>query len=274
MRGLDRVSKICLRGQPLPDDLRKLWEANDTQPWSELVQFTRVDKLDGKFFVGYTKDDRVPPEVTAAYDKMFEHIAFIGKREDGELVGYWLGPEQRDVAASPVVELDTEGQFRIGGRNLGEYLLGCTFTDDDFTQLRRTLAGLGIKVKFKTQEKLFESFDELATEFGDLNSLCDRYQKGQDAPPSSALKFGNYRFPKAEKVLLDLGIEGITAKSTSEQVIQQVGEPDKTGGGITTVIGFVNPWIVYYRPDCQLRFEFGPNKHAVMVSLNDPNWGK
>ncbi len=43
--------------------------------------------------------------------------AFVGKRENGELLGYWLGPENHGASDSPIVELDTEGQFHLVGRS-------------------------------------------------------------------------------------------------------------------------------------------------------------
>jgi len=273
MLHLDRVSRNCLRGQRPPDDLRRLWQASEDRPWNDFVPFTLTEKLDNDFFTGYREKDGVSPEVDAAYRKMFEHIAFVGRRNDGELVGYWLGPENRTPSDSPIVELDTEGQFHLLGRNLAEYLLSCVFSENDFAQLRRILADLGLAVAAGTRSELLESFDALQREFGNPNRISWRYQKGLEPPPPSKLLFSNYTFPDAGSILSELGIEDITANSTRKQVIELLGSPDDTGGDTKVpVLGYVDPWIKYRRPDCQLRFAFEKDKAIKTVTLLEADW--
>ncbi len=273
MHHLNRVSQNCLHGLPPPDDLGRLWQANDDHPWCDYVPFTLVETLDDDFFTGYRETDRVSPQVVTAYRKMFEHIAFVGKREDGELVGYWLGPENRSPSDSPIVELDTEGQFHLQGRNLAEYLLACVNSEDDFIQLRKMLVGLGFSVKAETQAELLETLDVLQKDFGNPNRVSRRYQKGLEAPPPSPIRFDKYEFPAAGHILNKLGIDGLTAHSTQQVVIQRLGTPDKTGGGIKmAVLGYINPWIKYQRSDCQLRFEFNRDKEIKSVTLLEPDW--
>jgi hypothetical protein len=273
MTRFKQVSRNCLRGQPLPDDLRRLWKANDTQPWNDIVPFTLVERLDNDFFTGYREKDGVSIEVVTAYRRMFEHIAFVGKREDGELVGYWLGPENRAASASPIVELDTEGQFHIRGRNLAEYLLACAFSEVDFAELRGVLADLGLAVTAETRSELFDSLDASNREFGNPNRISRRYQKGLDSPPPSKLRFGIYGFPVAAEVLREIGVENITVASTREQVIQLLGNPDESGGdNKVPVLGYIDPWIKYKRPDCQLRFAFEKGKGVKQVTLLEPDW--
>jgi len=269
---LKRVSQNCLRGHLPPDDLRKIWQANKEQPWNNFVAFTLVDALDDDFFEYYREDDRVPAQVATAYRRMFEHIAFVGKRDHGELFGYWLGPENRSPSDSPIVELDTEGQFSLLGRNLADYLLACTNSDDDFIHLRRVLTRLGLKVTAKTQTELFETFT-FEKDFGDPNKISWRYQKGLEAPPPSTICFGDYKFPDAAHILRKLGIDDLTATSTQKAVIQRLGNPDKTGGGTKiAVLGYINPWIKYQRSDCQLRFEFDGEMGIKTVTLLEPDW--
>jgi hypothetical protein len=273
MPRLDRVSRNCLRGQPPPDDLRRLWQASDDQPWSDLVPFALIESLDNDFFTGYREKDGVPPEVAAAYRKMFENIAFVGKREDGELVGYWLGPQNRKPSDSPIVELDTEGQFHLQGRNLAEYLLACVHSEDDFAKLRRIVVDLGFAVTARTQSELLESLDALQRDFGNTNRISWRYQKGLEAPPPSKLRLGSYDFPDAVRILSELGIKNITANSTITQVVQLLGAPDETGGDTKVpVLGYIDPWIKYKRPDCQLMFVFEKNKAVKTVTLLEPDW--
>jgi hypothetical protein len=270
---LDRVSANCLRGESPPDDLRRLWKANRTKPWDDIVPFELVQELDDSFFAGYREKDGVPPAAVAAFNKMFGHIAFIGRREDGELVGYWLGPENRRPSESPIVELDTEGQFSLLGRNLAEYLLARAFSDDDYKQLRSLLADLGLKVKAKTQSDLFESFNDLDGEFGNPNRVCSRYQKGLGAPPRSKLRFGHYRFPAAEKILREIGILKITSKSKRDEVIRLLGKPRESGHGISdAALGYLPPWIKYYRDDCQLHISFDDDGTIMRVVVMEPDW--
>jgi len=273
MTPLEKVSRNCLRGQPPPDDLRRLWNANDTQPWNDIVPFALVENLENDFFIGYRENDGVATEVVTAYRKMFEHIAFVGKREDGELVGYWLGPENRAASDSPIVELDTEGQFQLLGRNLAEYLLASAFSEDAFVELRRVLTDLGLAVEAETQADLFDSIDGLKGEFGNPNRISWRYQKGLDAPLPSKLRFGNYGFPAAATVLREIGIENITAASTREQVIDLLGAPAEAGGdNKVPVLGYIDPWIKYMRPDCQIHFSFENGKGVKQVTLLEPDW--
>jgi hypothetical protein len=273
MNHLERVSKNCLHGHPLPDDLRLLWQANDDQPWLDYVPFLLAETLDDDFFAGYRETDGVSPQIVTAYQKMFAHIAFVGKRDDGELVGYWLGPENRSPSDSPIVELDTEGQFDLQGRNLAEYLLACADSDDDFTNLRRILVDLGFVITAKTQTELLETFDALQSDFGNPNRISWRYQKGLEAPPPTKLRFGNYDFPDANRILKEISITNLTANSTQNEVIQHLGTPDETGGGIkVAVLGYINPWIKYQRSDCQLRFEFDRDLRIKTVTLLEPDW--
>ena len=160
-----------------------------------------IEKPTNDYFTGYREEDGVSGKVASAYRKIFEHIAFVGKREEGELVGYWLGPENRTAEDSPIVELDTEGQFHLRGRNLAEYLVACACSQHDFAQLRHVLDDLGLAVVAETQSNLFDSFDTLRGEFGNPNRISWRYQMGFDPPLPSTVRFGNYVFPSASKML-------------------------------------------------------------------------
>jgi hypothetical protein len=273
MKTLDRVSINCLRGEVPPEDLRRLWGGNRKKPWDRFVPFELVQRTDDEFFAGYTEVEGVSAGVAAAYRRMFTHIAFVGRREAGELVGYWLGTENRQVSDSPIVELNTEGQFHISGRNLAEYLLACASSDHDYGRLRSVLADLGLPVKAETQHKLLKSFDLLKRKFGNPNRISWRYQKRLEAPPPSRLRFGNYEFPAASTMLRKMGVANITTRSTRAQVTEILGAPTLTGGGeIRPLLGYIAPWIKYDRPDCQLRFEFSEDNTVRLVTMLEPDW--
>lgn len=85
--------------------------------------------------------------------------------------------------------------------------------------------------------------------------------------------FNRFEFPAAIEVLHRLGIDGLTAASTREDVIALLGEPTRTGGGQKhTAIGYIHPWIKYQRPDCQLRFEFHKSTGIRLVTVLPPDW--
>src|SRR5690348_16095412 len=98
---LDRVSRTCLRGQPVPADLRALWEASlrGDADLLEGVELTLVDDLGADFFAGYTETTGAPGYSVRAHRRMFDHIAFFALAMDGALLGYWLGEDNRPVSA-------------------------------------------------------------------------------------------------------------------------------------------------------------------------------
>ncbi len=85
--------------------------------------------------------------------------------------------------------------------------------------------------------------------------------------------YGNIAFAAAEATLKQLGITGISAECTSDEVIAILGEPAESGGGMKdSILGYIHPWIKYHRPDCQLRFEFKKGKGIRLISVLDPDW--
>lgn len=269
---IDNVSRDCLRGQPLPVDLNLLWQANlkDEQPWEDFVVFALFDKLDTKSLIGYTKADGLDDQEIVACQRMFSHIAFVGAKEDGELVGYWLGHKNRPIAASPIVELDTEGQFHLRGRNLAEYLLSCVFEEEDYIALLSVLADLRISVGHESLSDLLDSFDELEFEFGSPNRLLERYLKGLEPPSDTDIPTGWVKFPRAKNALEKVGIIGITDKSTSDEVISLLGEPIRRGDGKEIpLLGDRNPWVKYLLTDCQLLFEFNQDKTIALIHFSE-----
>jgi hypothetical protein len=180
-RVLGRVSKNCLRGQPVPADLQALWKAQlaGAADLLERVELTLVDRLDEEFFEGYREEDGVPPASVRAHCRMFEQIAFFARTMDGGLLGYWLGEQNRPVAEAPVVELDSEGQYELKGTNVAEYLLLWTDMDEpeEFAEFRQWLAGHGITTDVKNHKAIWKKLKP----FGDPNALSWRYQREEAA---------------------------------------------------------------------------------------------
>jgi hypothetical protein len=106
---------------------------------------------------------------------------------------------------------------------------------------------------------------ECHTKFSDPSDTCF-YCDYTDDP-----SFGAFSFPDALQKLRDMNITTINDSSIRDDVLQALGNPDKSGGG-DTIHGHVHPWIFYRRPDCQLRFEFENNGHLRSVSFFPSDW--
>jgi hypothetical protein len=176
---LKNISSDLLRGQPVPDDLKRLWqsklEGHDlTYP---NLGFELIEEITPDLFIGYRLEDGVPASSVRGYQRMFDQIALFGKLEDGDLFGYWLGDPPRTVAESPVVRLDTEGQFSLVGMTASDAVLNQSVDDPEFPLERQ----------FKTIRALFEAsgiqnlpvkHDEIYAKcapFSDPNETVDQF---------------------------------------------------------------------------------------------------
>jgi hypothetical protein len=105
-------------------------------------------------------DDRANPDIMCnveAIDAVAALCSFVVVTDDSDVVGYWHGPEQLDIAVAPIVKLDTEGQFSLlGGRHLTEALVGDRVFDDDaaFAEYREGFAQHGIKIEAENWDAL------------------------------------------------------------------------------------------------------------------------
>jgi len=93
--------------------------------------------------------DRENPDIAANIDAMAETnklIAWFGRDSEGYL-GLWRGPSGRDLASSPVVRLDTEGQYRIVAPTIADYL-AIAMPEDEFASTREALTSAGFAVGF------------------------------------------------------------------------------------------------------------------------------
>jgi len=150
-----------LKGRTAPPDLQALLdvtaEAGDgADPLREELNFALLRAgrdyplLSGSYL---NENDRQNPDImanVAAINQVLAMITFVAESEDGDMVGYWHGPERTPLAAAPIVKLDTEGQFDLmQGRNVSEAMLGnYTFGDDArFAEGRAWLASCGIAIE-------------------------------------------------------------------------------------------------------------------------------
>ena len=149
-----------LNGQAIPPDLRALldvWaQAGDgADPLREALSFSLLSPgrdhplLSGSYL---NERDRQNPDImanVAAIDEVLAMITIVAESDDGDMVGYWHGPERVPIGAAPIVKYDTEGQFDLmQGRTLSEAMLGnYTFGDDErFADGRAWLAACGIEM--------------------------------------------------------------------------------------------------------------------------------
>ncbi|MGY8663699.1 hypothetical protein Q3C01_15180 [Bradyrhizobium sp. UFLA05-109] len=161
LRQIQMFQKEILKGQIAPPDLRALLEIaahagkDDIDPICEALRYSLlVPGRDYPLLTGsYLNDsDRQNPRImanVAAIDELIALITFVATSDDGDMIGYWHGPERTPIETALIVKLDTEGQFDLmQGRNLAEAMLGDnTFSDPEgFATGRRWLADCGITV--------------------------------------------------------------------------------------------------------------------------------
>lgn len=119
-----RLSRECLLGRSVPPSLEILWDgahAGDgvldrCQIVRLLTDRTPLDDGYGDAIAGESGD--IAANVKA-HRTIFEQLGFFAALEDGGLLAYWLKSPAREP---PVVELDTEGQYRWLGNDAAEAL--------------------------------------------------------------------------------------------------------------------------------------------------------
>ena len=172
---LHEVSQNCLGGQPVPDDLAALWAAQlrDDTDLLDAYEMTLFEGADDDILEGFRVEDGVEPAAAAAYERMANQVCWIADVFDGSLIGYWVGDQRRSVADSPIVIVDPDGQFDLGGRTLADFLLEQTDPEDseDFNDVRNALEALGVAVRVKDHEEIWARL----AEFDEPNQLVMGY---------------------------------------------------------------------------------------------------
>jgi hypothetical protein len=164
---IQRFENDILKGQAAPPDLRALLDVagsdGGVDPLREALGFALlVPGRDYPLLTGsYLNDgDRQNPDIMAniaAIDDVLALITIVAESEDGDMIGYWHGPERAPIGDAPIVKFDTEGTFGLmHGRTLSEAMLGnTTFGDvESFADARAWLAGCGIEVEADSWREL------------------------------------------------------------------------------------------------------------------------
>jgi hypothetical protein len=113
--------------------------------------------------VGYlTQSDRQNPDIMSnveAMEKTNAMISWFGRDQEGA-VGLWRGPSQTPLEMAPVVRLDTEGQYRLRGTSIANYLANAE--PDSFDTSRELLVSLGLSV-LESSKAVWKSIDRMTS---------------------------------------------------------------------------------------------------------------
>jgi small nuclear ribonucleoprotein (snRNP)-like protein len=173
---LAEVSANCLGGQPVPDDLAALWAAQllDDVDLLDAYEMTLLDSNDEDLFEGFREEDGIEPAAARAFRRMADQVRWVADVFDGSLVGYWVGENaKRTIENSPIVIVDPDGQYELGGRTLAEFLLEQTDPEDedDFNEVLRALESLHVNVRVRNHEEIWARIDG----FDEPNSIVMGY---------------------------------------------------------------------------------------------------
>ena len=85
--------------------------------------------------------------------------------------------------------------------------------------------------------------------------------------------FAHLPFADALERLAEVGVQGLSATSTKQDVLSVLGEPHEAGGGLKhSALGYIRPWITYRLPSTQLRFEIGKRGLVLTVTFLPKDW--
>jgi hypothetical protein len=192
---IQRYEKEILKGQAAPPDLRALLDvaasAAGSDPLREALGFAFLvpgrdyPLLTGSYLNDSDRQNRDIMTNVAVSNDVLALITMVAESEDGDMIGYWHGPEHTPIGNAPIVKFDTEGMFGLmQGRTLSEAMLGNdTFDDAErFADARAWLAGCGIEIDAKNWSEL--STPEASTRPDKLHKAL--YQQKRIAAGSKA----------------------------------------------------------------------------------------
>jgi hypothetical protein len=163
---LAQFSRNRLDGEPVPDDLKILLPHRD-----ELTERTgiRLEWAEGWapwLDTTYLTDgDRSNPDIMAnvrAIHEVCGFVAFVAADEDEQYFGYWRGPGRRQVAKSPLVVFDNEGQFHLCiASTFAEAVLERAYGREGFKELRAWFESVGISIGWDSPSQLTYPHEKL-----------------------------------------------------------------------------------------------------------------
>jgi hypothetical protein len=183
---LSEFSHNRLKGEPMPEDLKALLSHSDEFLERTGIELNWEKNWEPWLDTSYLSDEeRADPEIAAniaAIEEVCRLIAFVGATEDGNLFGYWRGPEARSIAESPIVRFDNEGQFDLlaGPSFADAIVVEQTFNQEQFDQLKNWLQSLGIMVRAETPEDA--DYPEEKNEPNDMHQQLFWRRLGKEPP--------------------------------------------------------------------------------------------
>jgi hypothetical protein len=123
----------------LPRDIEIL-QAQEDSPFDTLG-YRWVEP--GHVPYGYDEAAGVPPDVAAAWQRMFQELIFIAETDDGESLALWKYRDNLPLENAPLVLLDTEGQLRSKTLSLADQLL-VGLQPTEFAGVREQLVEVGL----------------------------------------------------------------------------------------------------------------------------------
>jgi hypothetical protein len=86
-------------------------------------------------------------------------------------------------------------------------------------------------------------------------------------------EYAHLAMGKALPRLEAMGIMGLTATASRNDVLAALGPPQESGGGARDpFLGYIKPWVKYHRADSQVRFEFGRRGQVTAVTFMPAGW--
>jgi hypothetical protein len=163
---LAQFSRNRLDGEPVPDDLLILLPHRD-----ELAERTgiRLEWAEGWAPWLDTSDlsetDHSNPDIRAnirAIHDVCRYVAFVAADQDQQYLGYWRGPGRRQVAKSPLVFFDNDGEFHLCiASTFAEAVLEKAYGLEGFDELRAWFESLGISIGWDSPSQLTYPHEKL-----------------------------------------------------------------------------------------------------------------
>lgn len=139
---LDKVSKNCLRGRPVPRALAQVWAAVDDDDdylsdQFEIALLTSLDALEDGYGEAIARESDEIAANVRAHHSVFERLGFFAEGPDGDLLAFDF--ESGPADNPPVVKLDSEGQYEWLGIDLAEALLRIAEDQDELESMQEWL---------------------------------------------------------------------------------------------------------------------------------------
>jgi len=158
-----------LGGRPVPDDLRKLLEAQ----WGDAatgrsnplkhagVEFIEGDRMPRLVAAECAGRDDLEAARRLAYAQamrdMVRYSGFVAQDAAGEAIGYWFSPDRIPIEAAPPLLFDTNNHFcLLCGNSIAEAILviASQGNNQTFSELRDYLNELGVRIAARTVQEV------------------------------------------------------------------------------------------------------------------------